>query len=245
MAMEAVHPALVFHLAGISSPDRDRCFAVNLEGTRHLLAAAAALSPPPAVLLVSSAAVYGRIRPEENPVRETTPLRPASPYGESKAAAEELALGHHRAGRVPVVIVRPFNLIGPGLPRGLAPADFVAEAARVRRGEGEPVARVGALTPRRDFVDVRDAVRAYTLLAEHPEARGRAFNVGTGHPVAIGDLLEAILSAAGVTARVETDPARLRSDDVEEMVADTGALRDLTGWRPEIPLADSLREMTA
>ena len=108
-----------------------------------------------------------------------------------------------------------------------------------------PVVRVGDLSPRRDFVDVRDAVRAYGLLAARPEAEGRVFNVGTGRPTVIGDLLAAILAAAGVEAKVETDPARLRPVDVPEMVANAEAIRALVGWEPRIPLADSVREMVA
>jgi GDP-4-dehydro-6-deoxy-D-mannose reductase len=236
-------PDLVVHLAGVSSPDPARCSAVNQEGTRNVLTALKALSKTPRVLFVSSAAVYGRIRPEENPVGEGTPLRPIGPYGESKAAAELLVRDHHRQGVARAVIVRPFNLIGPGLPSGLAPSDFAAEIGRIRRGEGEPVVRTGTLTPRRDFVDVRDAVRAYVLLAETPNAYGQAFNVGSGRPTAIRDLLDRMMALAGVTARVATDPSLVRPVEVEEMVADVRALKKVVRWHPDIALDQSLRDM--
>ena len=241
--MEAVSPDLVVHLAGVSSSDADRCYAVNLDGTRNVLQSAATLPSPPAVVLISSAAVYGHTRPEDNPVVETIPLRPVSAYGASKAAAELFALALHRQRQVRVVVVRPFNLIGPGLPLGLAPSDFAAQVARIRRGEAPPILRVGNITPRRDFVDVRDAVRAYALLASDPSLFGRVFNVGTGKAVAIWALLEGLLAAAGVEARVETDPARVRAVEVEEQIADLRRIERAIQWKPEIPLDQSLREM--
>jgi len=187
--------------------------------------------------------VYGRIDPDQNPVRETVPLRPMSAYGRTKAVAEGLALERHRRGRADLVVVRPFNLIGPGLPLGLAPSDFLAEIRRVQRGEGEPVIRVGNLEPRRDFVDVRDAVRAYVGLAESDDAYGQAFNVGSGRPTRIRDLLERMIALSGVQVRVEIDPSRVRSEDLPEIVADTRELRRMVGWYPVISLDDSLRAM--
>jgi GDP-4-dehydro-6-deoxy-D-mannose reductase len=236
-------PELVFHLAGVSSGDEDRCFAVNLEGTRNLLRACADRSRPPRVLVVSSAAVYGHTRPEETPVTEETPLRPVSAYGASKAAAEAAALSRHRRGLLEVLVVRPFNLVGPGLPPGLAPSDFAEQVRRIRDGGGGSPIRVGNLTPRRDFVDVRDAVRAYVLLARDRELFGRIFNVGTGRPVAIQSLLDELIRLAGLDVRVETDPRRFRPVDVEEQIADIGSLRREVSWTPTIPLQQSLRDM--
>jgi GDP-4-dehydro-6-deoxy-D-mannose reductase len=236
-------PTQVVHLAGVSSPDPDRCFRVNLDGTRHLLAALAARPARPRVLFVSSAAVYGLTDPEESPVRESTPYRPLTPYGASKAAAEIAALTLHRREGLPVTVVRPFNLIGPGLPAGLAPADFAAQVRDIRDGRAAPVLRTGNLTPRRDFLDVRDAARAYLGLLEAPEAIGRVYNLGTGEPTAIRTVLDLLLRLAGVSAAIETDPARVRAVDVEEQVADVSALRALLDWSPRIPLVDSLEAM--
>jgi GDP-4-dehydro-6-deoxy-D-mannose reductase len=236
-------PDLILHLAGVSGAKPDLCMAVNLEGTRNVFRALNVLATAPRVLCVSSAAVYGRIRPDETPVNESTPLRPAGPYGESKAKAEQVARDAHNQGLARVVIVRPFNLVGPGLPQGLAPSDFAAQVLRVKRGDGDAVVRVGALTPIRDFVDVRDAARAYLLVAEHPDAYGKVWNVGRGEGTSIGDLLERLLRLAGVTPSVETDTARLRAVDVPEMVADVGALTRLVSWRPEIALDQSLVDL--
>lgn len=239
-----VAPRWIIHLAGLLSDDAAESFAVNLGGTRHVVEACDGLEPRPAVLVVSSAAVYGLTRPEESPVRECTPLRPVTAYGASKAAAEIAALALHRRGVARVKVARPFNLVGPGLRPGFAPSDFMAQALAARRAGGGEI-RVGNLEPRRDFVDVRDAVRAYRLLLEADGGWGECFNVATGAPVAVRELLAGVIEAAGAGAAVVEDPARRRAVDVPEQVGDATALRALTGWRPEVPLAASLRDMAA
>jgi GDP-4-dehydro-6-deoxy-D-mannose reductase len=241
--VRAAEPTHVLHLAGVSTPDPDRCYAVNLDGTRRLLEACAAMPRPAAVVVVSSAAVYGLTRPAESPVREDTPLRPVTPYGASKAAAEIAALSMHRRGLVPVTVVRPFNLVGPGLREGFAPSDFMAQARALRGAPGAALIRVGNLEPRRDFVDVRDAARAYLALLEHDDLRGRVFNVASERPVAVRALLEGVLAAVGVQAAIEVDPARVRPVEVVEQVGDPGALHAACGWSADIPLERSLRDM--
>jgi GDP-4-dehydro-6-deoxy-D-mannose reductase len=175
-------------------------------------------------------------------VHEDTPLRPTTAYGASKAAAELFALALHRRGLVRVAVARPFNLVGPGLRTGFAPSDFMAQALAIRAG-GPPEIRVGDLEPRRDFVDARDAARAYAALAAADGAWGAAWNVASGRPVAIGDLLERALRAAGAEARVVPDPARLGRVEVMDQVGDPARLERLTGWRPAIGLDASLQDM--
>ncbi len=238
----AARPDLVFHLAGVAAGDAYLCFAVNVDGTRHVIDACA---PETRVVLISTAALYGLTRADETPVGELTPLRPITPYGVSKAAAELYALSAHRRRAAQVAVVRPFNLIGPGLRLGMAPSDFVAQAVAIRDGRAPAELRVGNLEPRRDFVDVRDAVDAYVRLAFRDDVWGETFNVATGVPVAVGDLLAAILAAAGVDARIVPDPARQRPVEVLEQVGDATKLRGLTGWEPRVPLAASLADMIA
>lgn len=244
-ALLRLAPDRVIHLAGLSSPDADLCYGVNLDGTRHMVEACAALPTPPRLLVVSSSAVYGQTRPEESPVAEETPLRPIGPYGASKVAAETFALSRHRQGHLPVVVARPFNLIGPGLMRGLAPADFLEQALAIRRGMAASEIQVGNLDPRRDFVDVRDVAWAYVELLFHDAAAGGVFNVATGQAVTIRELLRGILAAVGVTPTIVPDPARQRPVNVIEQVGDASRLAALCGWSPGVPLERSLADMAA
>lgn len=240
--VDEVRPDLVFHLAGVAGGDDALCWSVNLSGTRHLLDACASLSADTRVLFVSSAAVYGLTRADENPVREDTPLRPVTSYGASKAAAEFAGLSMHRRGRLQVKVARPFNLVGPGLRPGFAPSDFMARVASFRGRPGIHEITVGALDPSRDFVDVRDAVRAYVGLGLDDAGWGEVYNVASGRPVRIRDLFDAVSAACGVRARPVEAPDRRRVE-VLDQVGDPSRLRSLTGWRAEIPLERSLADM--
>lgn len=227
--VRGVRPEVVIHLAGLShvgqSWDRPGCyFAVNVLGTENVVRAAGGAR----VLVASSADVYGAVPEDEQPIAEDRPLAPGTPYGLTKAAAERLAVA--LAGEA-AVVVRSFNLIGPGQARDFALPSFAAQLAAIRRGEAEPVLSVGNLSARRDFVHVEAAARAYVLLARRGEP-GTAYNLASGRALAIEEVLEALVRASGVEARVERDPARFRPVDLPLLCGDPGRLRAL-GWEPE------------
>lgn len=176
-ALGEARPDAVYHLAalthvGDSWDEPEQTFVVNALGTLHLLEAARALDPPPRVLLVCSAEVYGAVQPDELPVNEDQPLRPVTPYAASKVAAEYLGLQAYLAHRLPVLRVRAFNHVGPGQDPTFVVSSLARQIAVTERDGGDRL-RVGNLTPRRDFTDVRDVVRAYRMLVE----RGRPGDV--------------------------------------------------------------------
>jgi GDP-4-dehydro-6-deoxy-D-mannose reductase len=246
-AAQAARPDQVFHLAGISSEAEarqqpERALAVNLLGTLHLFAALLTLDHRPRVLIAGSSAEYGLVRPEENPVGEAQPLRPASPYGVSKAAQGLLAFQYHAEHGLPVIRVRAFNHIGPGQQDGLAASSFARQIAEVEAGLRPAQIEVGNLSARRDLSDVRDVVRAYLALAESG-LLGEVYNVGSGQAIAISAVLEHLLTLSPTPIQVTVSPDRLRSVDVPLLVADTTRLRDATGWEPQIPLEQSLAEL--
>lgn len=241
----SVRPQRIVHLAGVAGPDADICWAVNLGGTRHLLRAAAHTGDVPLLLLVSSSAIYGKGRHPGRPLAEKAQPRPLGAYGASKGSAESLARAFHARGEVALIVARPFNLVGPGLRAGLAPADFLNRVLALGRSEGAGVIETGNLDPRRDFVDVRDAARAYALLLARPDLAGRTFNVASGKPVRIGDILDILLRITGVDARVVTPEARRRAGDLALQVGDASAIRSAVGWSPAIGLETSLQDMVA
>ena len=189
--MADVLPDAVYHLAamthvGESWDDPSRVLRVNVLGTAELLAAARTLTRAPRVLVVSSAEVYGVVRPEQLPLGEETPTAPASPYAASKLAAEAVALQAWRGFGQPVLVVRPFNHIGPGQsPNFFVPALAKRIVEAKRSGAGS--LSVGTLSTRRDFTDVRDVVVAYRLLVERGEP-GAVYNVCSGRDVAMSEV---------------------------------------------------------
>jgi GDP-4-dehydro-6-deoxy-D-mannose reductase len=240
-----VGPDAVYHLAGwadvgASWSDPAGALRLNAVGTLNVLEACrhAAVAR---VLSIASAEVYGVVREDELPVRETAPLRPTSPYAASKVAAEALAQQAFLGHGLGVLRVRPFNHIGPGQSEHfLAPA-IAGRIARAER-DGEATVAVGNLTPRRDLTDVRDVVRAYRLLVEHGEP-GEVYNVCSGTDVAVQDVADALLAKAERPLELEPDPALSRPVDLPVLRGDPGRLQAATGWAPQIPLERTLQDV--
>lgn len=253
---EALSPApdAVIHLAAVAHPasahsDPAGALQVTVGGTINLLEAIRATRSRPFVLVVSSSEVYGRPHSEDLPLSESAPLRPVSSYALTKAGQESVALAYFASRAMSGAVVRPFNHSGPGQTAQYVIPALAGRVADAKR-KGRPEVSVGNMSVRRDFLHVRDVVRAYRLLIEIGAAGdgavlGRVFNVATGRPVAIGDILSGLGVAAGIVPVGVADPALVRPDDIAEISGDPQALEAATGWRPETSLEDLLRDVLA
>lgn len=247
-AVAAARPQLCFHLAGIASvpragADPAAALRVNALGTQHLLAAVARHAPACRVVVVGSGAAYGAVEAAAQPVRETQPLAPLSPYGASKAAAEMIAMQWAGGAGLDVLRVRGFNHTGPGQGPGFVCADLGRQLVAAR-GPGPVGVTVGNLDAVRDFSDVRDVVDAYVALAEHG-ARGAVYNVCSGIGRSIRSVLDALATAAGVAVEIAVDPDRLRPAEVPVLVGDPTAARTVAGWAPRITWQQTLADLLA
>ncbi len=227
---------LMFHEAAVVSVDRSvanplETNAVNLDATLHLLEQARRQNAR--VVLASSAAVYGD--PDRVPVGESHPLRPNSPYGLSKLAADHYARLYTELYDVPAVALRYFNVYGPG--QSAETYSGVISAFIDRTREGEPLTIHGDGTQQRDFVHVRDVVRANLAAATTREV-GRAFNVGTGVSVSIRELAELIRDVTGSDSPIVHDDPR--PGDIQVSRADITAARAALDYEPAIALRDGL-----
>jgi GDP-4-dehydro-6-deoxy-D-mannose reductase len=249
-AIAAARPDVVFHLAAqsfvpeaIESPLAT--LEINTVGSARLAGAIRAYDadPPPRLLFTSSAEVYGPREPQEYPLQETLERRPANPYGASKAGAEVVLLADARSFGLDVVIARAFNHIGPGQSERFVVASLAAQLARIAGG-AEPQMYVGNLAAARDFLDVRDVVEAYLTLARRGEG-AQVYNVCSGCAVTVRDVLRELIAIARVAVEVREDPARMRAVENPLSVGNAQKLRDATGWKPKIPLTQSLRDIYA
>ena len=250
--VDAAAPDAIVHLAGQafvpqSLADPLGTFAINATGTVHLLEAVRAVrergGSTPRVLIVSSAEVYGRHAPERMPLDEAAPLRPGNPYAASKAAAEACALAWSRAYGLDVLVARPFNHIGPGQDARFVVASFAAQLAAIAAG-GPRLMHVGNLDAQRDFLDVRDVAAAYAALIANGRS-GEVYNICSGRPVAIREVLRQLITIARVPVEIRDDPERLRPSDLPILSGDAGKLRAATGWEPRYALDASLRDAYA
>ncbi len=239
----AATPEVVYHLAafthvGDSWADPSEVVRVNVEGTMNVLDASRAAGAS-RVLVVGSAEEYGKVSPDEVPLSESTPLRPTTPYGASKAAAGLFAVQAWLAHGLETVRVRPFNHTGPGqAPIFLAPA--LAQRILDAIAAGHDAIPIGNLEPVRELLDVRDVVRAYRLLMERG-VPGEAYNVATGHGHSVREIAETLLALAERPLRLEVDPALVRPVEVARLVGDPSKLERATGWQPEHALTSTLR----
>jgi GDP-4-dehydro-6-deoxy-D-mannose reductase len=244
-----VQPDCILHLAAqsfvpASFADPWDTLQNNIRAQLNLLEAVRRSGRDVRVLVIGSNEEYGAPKPEELPQTEESPLRPNNPYAVSKVAQDFLGLQYYLAYGLPVVRVRPFNHTGPGqAPRFVVPA-FASQIARIEAGLQEPVMKVGNLEVARDFTDVRDIVRAYHLAVSQGEP-GEVYNLASGRPQSVRGLLETLLSYSRAEIRVERDPSRYRPVDVPVVYGSAAKFHRRTGWEPQIPFEQMLRDILA
>lgn len=241
----ATRPDACAHLGGLSfvpagKANPEIMLAVNIVGTVNVLEAVRAQVPACRVLVVSTAQVY-QATAGGPPAGEDTPLLPTTVYAISKAAADLTSLAYAKRYGLPVMTARPNNHTGPGQSPQFAVPSFARQVKAIARGEAKPPLRVGNLESRRDLSDVRDVVRAYRLLLENGRP-GEAYNISSQNMVKMGAVLEELCRLAGVKPDLEVDPSLYRPADESPRVDTTRIARE-TGWKPQIPFSQTLRDV--
>ncbi len=247
-AMADVRPDVVYHLAALTSVGRSweapvRTVQDNVAGSANVLEALRLEAPRARVLWASTCEVYG---PRADlPVSEDAPVAPANPYAVSKAAGDLLAAVYADAHGLELIRVRPFNHAGPGqLPIFILSS--LARQAAAARLEGASTIRILTGNPdtRRDFTDVRDVVRAYRLLVVDGETG--VYNVCTGQSVSAAEQVALVSELiAPISIEHVIDPARVRAHEVMDLRGSNERLARATGWRPEIPLRQTMADTIA
>lgn len=245
--VRAVQPDYLLHLAAWSDVGGSWqqpwvAYELNIYCQLNLLEAVRRAAPACKTLIVASNEVYGLVHPEDIPIDEDTPFRPNSPYGVSKIAQDMMGLQYWNNYRLPLVRVRSFNHIGPGQSEDFVASAFARQVAEIEAGLRDPILRVGNLDAVRDFTDVRDVVRAYWLAVCGGQA-GEVYNVGSGQGRPVRWILDTLLSMTDAAIEIEQDPNRLRPSDVPISVCDNRRLVAATGWRAEIDLSQTVREI--
>lgn len=244
--MESVKPDAVYHLAGMSyvpaTPDSlGALFDSHFKGTLNLLESLKQLKLKAKILYVGSSEEYGIINRDRGPAEESQTLNPFSYYGVSKSAAGLLANTYHECGDLEVVRVRPFNHIGPRQDKRFVISSFARQVVEIEAG-AEPILKTGNLESERDFTDVRDTVRAYYSVM-NSGLSGEVYNVCSGNSKKIKDLLAELLAQVKIPIEVQSEEGRFRPNITVSLLGDNSKLKALTGWRPEIPIETSLRDI--
>lgn len=241
-----IRPDYIFHLAAQSSvalswKNPILTVDVNIKGSLLVLEAIRELDYNPRVLLIGSGEEYGYVHIEDVPVDEKTVLRPGNIYAATKACQNMLGGIYAKAYNMDVMMVRAFNHVGPNQSPLFVVADFCKQVADIEKGLKEPVIKVGNMSAKRDFSDVRDVVRAYTMLMQ-TGIKGETYNIGSGKAVAIQEILDMIISYSSKEIHVQVEESRLRPVDVPIIEADITKIIKNAGWKPEIQLEQTIKE---
>lgn len=240
-------PEYIYHLAGSSAPrdsfsDPIGVMHNNYEAQINLFEAvkkAGLISAK--ILITSSGDIYGKHDPRDLPLNENSVMHPVSPYAVSKIAQDFAGYQYFYAYKMNIIIARPFNHIGPRQDSRFVIPDFSKQIALIEANKEENVMKVGNLTAKRDFTDVRDIVRAYSMLIERGQS-GEAYNIGSGRSLSIRQMLDLLVGFSSSQIRLVDDKTKYRPGDIADMVCDSAKMYKTTGWKPEINIKKTLQD---
>jgi GDP-4-dehydro-6-deoxy-D-mannose reductase len=234
-----VKPDWIFHLAGVFRSEPVEIFRINFMGTVSLLEAARTEAPDARVVVVGSAAEYGIVQEADLPLTEETACHPKGAYGVSKHAVTLLALDYATRTGMKVVVARPFNAVGAGIPGQLV---LGAVLRRVKDAllSGRDRISIGNLDSSRDFVSVEDLADAYVRMVQ-ADRWGDVFQLCSGKPVKIRSLVELALTFAPRPISLEIDSTLVRPTEIPVAYGSPKKAQDAFGFRPSVPLEDAVR----
>lgn len=247
--LREIRPERFYHLAAFSSvvdsfESPYECYETNFGGTLNLLEAWRQIGFDSRMLLVSSSQVYGQAGEAEMPLRETSALRPESPYAGSKIAAEFLAIQFGLSYGLPVVRARPFNHTGPRQSPAFVCSDLARQLAEIECGLRPPIVTVGSADTARDFSDVRDIVRGYVLLLERGRP-GEVYQLCSGRAISVRAIVEHLVAMASVPVDVRIDTTKAHAAESRILWGDPAKARSELGWEPRYDLKTTLGDLRA
>lgn len=240
-----IQPDAGIHLAGMAFVPHAweqprRVMDINVMGALNVMEAFRQNVPSARLLVIGSAQIYGMNRGAE-PLDENAAPQPENPYALSKLSADLSALMLAERHDLPILTARPINHIGPGQSPDFVTSAFARRLMDLKNRDAGGSLQVGNLESRRDFLDVRDVVKAYRLLIEKAPT-GKAYNIATGKDYTIGDILDRLCDIAGVHPPVDVCDRYFRPTDRGPLL-NIGRIQAATGWTPEIPLDHTLTDL--
>lgn len=245
--IEHVKPTYVFHLAAQSFvPDSwtspNSTIHDNIMMQLHLFEAIRITGIDPVVQVALSSEEYGKVLPEELPIRESNPFRPLSPYAVSKVSQDMLCYQYFASYGLKVIRTRAFNHEGPRRGEVFVTSNFAKQIAEIECGLKPPIMHVGNLNARRDWSDVRDVAKAYWLSVQHCTP-GEDYVIASGKSRTIQELLDYLLSLTKVNIEVKVDPNRLRPSDVEILEGDASKFIKATSWVQKYTFEETIKDL--
>lgn len=244
-ALQEVKPDAIFHLAAhanvrASFITPQTVLSNNILGTGNLFEGIRIAKLDPLIQLCSTSEVYGQVQPNEVPIREEQPMRPASPYAVSKVAQDLLGYTYFVAYKMRIIRTRMFAYLNPRR-TDLFATSFARQVARIEAGLQKELTH-GNLESVRTIVDVRDAMRAYWDALLHCKP-GEAYNIGGTATMTVGEVLKRLIAMAKKPIPTRQDPALLRPADVTLQIPNVERFTAATGWKPKYSFDESLTHL--
>ena len=241
-------PDYILHLASFSSvayswKNPSESFSNNTNIFLNLASTVSEFNSKCRILSVGSSEEYGNVTREDLPLKERQPLRPVSPYAVARVSQEMLSKVYVESYHLNIIMTRSFNHIGPWQDGRFVVPSFIGRILELRKaGLKEGVIETGDISIVRDFVDVRDVVRAYYQLLMEGNC-GEVYNICSGTGVALKEIIEMIAKMAGVKVSTRINPEYIRLNDNKAIVGSPYKIADELGWKPTIPLEQTINDM--
>lgn len=245
--LQKIKPDCVFHLAAESSVASSWKSPINILNNNiisqvNIFEVIRELELSAKIVVACSSEEYGMVRESDIPVNENCCFNPLSAYAVSKVTQDMLAYQYYKSYNMDIVRVRSFNLTGPGRPPNYALSSFAKQIADIEKGNAGDTIMVGNLNVKRDYTDVRDAVKAYYLLALKAKP-GKVYNLCSGKAHSLKELLDFLVSLSTVDIKIKVDESRFRPSDLPLMLGDNKRIKTDIGWEPEIDIHDTLKDL--
>lgn len=246
--LEDFKPNYILHLAAYSSvayswTNPVESFKNNTNIFLNLVSAIKELNLKCRVLSVGSSEEYGNILSAQLPITEDMNLNPISPYAVARVSQEMLSKIYVQSYGLDIVLTRSFNHIGPYQDIRFVVPSFIHKILDIQKnGTGKGTIMTGDLSIIRDFVDVRDVVRAYYELLLHGEC-GEIYNVCSGKGISLESLIEIIAEYTVTNIETQVDSALIRANDNQKMIGSYDKLKKRIGWYPTISLEKTIKDM--
>ena len=247
-ALMTFQPECILHLASISSVAQSwntplDSFVNNTNIFLNLVENIRVNNIACRILSIGSSEEFGEVSENELPLIEEQPLRPLSPYAVARVSQEMLSKIYAEGFKEDIVMTRSFNHIGPGQKDIFVISSFAKKLVLLKRNKSTDNKIVtGDLSIVRDFVDVRDVVRAYYLLFKKGR-KGEVYNICSGKGILLRDIIFQMSSLLGMEINIETDPQLVRPNENKKVIGSYKKIRNELGWEPQIPLQKSLSDI--
>ena len=248
--LKKFRPQYIYYLAAQSSVRNAwlrpvETFQINFFGGVHLLEALRRLKLNSKVLIFSSGTTYGESHEQKKHLAEDVCLRPKDPYSVSKMSIDFLGRLYAKVYGMSVAVVRLANFTGPGQSTIFSIPNFASQIAKIEAGLQSPTIEVGNLSARRDYLDIRDGVRAFYLAMKYAK-RGEAYNIASGQSRTLREVLDALLHLSELkrtAVKIRKKSMLIPKDEISEIRLNPAKFMRLTGWRLHFSFAETARDI--